>query len=91
MWLCRNEDKATGYKPGMWACIATALLTIILVGFLSVVFRLENKMADRGEKELETSDVRTTESFLKSVVFSGAIANKFVYQEDYQPGFRYTI
>jgi len=62
----RSQDNPT-YRPGMCACIATSLLTIILVSILSVDFWYQNRKADRGEKELETSD------------------------EDFQPGFRYTI
>lgn len=48
----RSED-APAYKPGLYACIATTLLTMILVGLLSLDFRRLNGQADRGEKELE--------------------------------------
>ena len=53
----RDQDAATGYKPGMWACTACTLLTIILVVILDVHFRRENAKADRGEKLLEAHDV----------------------------------
>jgi hypothetical protein len=52
----RNED-IPHYKPGLYACIATSLLTIILVGILSLYFNRLNKAADRGEKELECDAV----------------------------------
>ena len=52
----RNED-LPHYKPGLYACIATSLLTIILVGILSLYFNRLNKAADRGEKELECDAV----------------------------------
>lgn len=52
----RNED-APGYKPGLYACIATTLLTMILVGILTLDFRRLNAKADRGERELECDAV----------------------------------
>ncbi|KAI2626776.1 MFS general substrate transporter [Hypoxylon sp. NC1633] len=52
----RSQDAATGYKPGLWACIACCLFAIILVLLLDFSFYLDNKKADRGEKELETQD-----------------------------------
>ena len=55
--LHRTEDKPYGYHPGLYACITTSLLSIVLVGILTVAFRIENGKADRGEKELEASDV----------------------------------
>jgi len=55
----RSQDNPT-YRPGMWACIATSLLTILIVGVLSLDFARQNRKADRGEKELETSDVRSS-------------------------------
>ncbi|CAJ2509775.1 Uu.00g056750.m01.CDS01 [Anthostomella pinea] len=51
----RSQDAATGYKPGLWACIACCLLNILLVCICDLAFYFENKKADRGEKELETS------------------------------------
>lgn len=52
----RNED-IPHYRPGLYACIATTLLTMILVGLLSLDFRRLNKQADRGERELECDAV----------------------------------
>ncbi|EMR61868.1 putative phthalate transporter protein [Eutypa lata UCREL1] len=63
----RSQDAATGYRPGLWACIACSLMNIILVVACGIRFTIENRRADRGEKELE------------------------IHDEDYQPGFRYTI
>ncbi|KAK4124656.1 general substrate transporter [Parathielavia appendiculata] len=48
----RSED-APHYQPGLYACIATTLLTMIIVGVLSLEFRRLNGKADRGERELE--------------------------------------
>ncbi|KAI0018970.1 major facilitator superfamily MFS-1 [Xylariomycetidae sp. FL0641] len=52
----RDQDAATGYKPGLWACIACCLMNIILVCMCDLAFYFDNKAADRGEKELETSE-----------------------------------
>ncbi|KAI1108915.1 major facilitator superfamily domain-containing protein [Nemania sp. NC0429] len=51
----RDQDKP-GYKPGLWACIAVSLMNIVLVGILSISYYIDNKKADRGEKELESAD-----------------------------------
>ncbi|RYO89425.1 hypothetical protein DL766_003258 [Monosporascus sp. MC13-8B] len=53
----RSQDAATGYRPGLYACIAACLLIIALTCLCDLKFWLENKKADRGEKELETYDV----------------------------------
>ncbi|KAI0882003.1 major facilitator superfamily MFS-1 [Annulohypoxylon maeteangense] len=52
----RSQDAATGYKPGLWACIACCLFGILLVGILDLSFYFDNKKADRGEKELEITE-----------------------------------
>lgn len=52
----REQDKATGYKPGMWTCIACSLLNVILVGVLDLEFLRGNKKADRGDISLEDDD-----------------------------------
>ena len=54
----RSQDAPTGYKPGLYACITAALLILTLTGLCDLKFYLENKKADRGEKELEAHDVR---------------------------------
>ena len=53
----RTQDAPTGYKPGLYACIAAALLILILTALCDLKFYFENKKADRGEKELEAHDV----------------------------------
>jgi predicted MFS family arabinose efflux permease len=53
----REQDKPTGYKPGMYACIACAALNIILVLICDLEFKRQNAKADRGEKLLEAHDV----------------------------------
>ncbi|KAK2597409.1 hypothetical protein QQS21_005957 [Conoideocrella luteorostrata] len=52
----REQDKATGYKPGIWACIACALVNVILVGVCDLEFLRKNKKADRGGITLEDDD-----------------------------------
>lgn len=52
----REKDKLTGYKPGMWACIACSLLSIVTVCVLYFDFKRENAKADRGEKILEAEN-----------------------------------
>ncbi|KAM7204282.1 general substrate transporter [Naviculisporaceae sp. PSN 640] len=54
--LVFREQDYPGYGPGLYACIATSLLTLIIVGVLTFTFWLENKKADRGEKELESDE-----------------------------------
>ncbi|KAF7325055.1 hypothetical protein MKEN_00548100 [Mycena kentingensis (nom. inval.)] len=51
----RTQDKPN-YRPGLYACLTASLLTIVLVGILSVAFYFENRKAERGEKELEMSE-----------------------------------
>ncbi|KAI0879175.1 major facilitator superfamily domain-containing protein [Hypoxylon argillaceum] len=51
----REQDKPD-YKPGLWACIAVSLLNIIVVCICSISYYIDNKKADRGEKELEAED-----------------------------------
>ncbi|KAF2868716.1 major facilitator superfamily domain-containing protein [Massariosphaeria phaeospora] len=51
----RAQD-APNYHPGLYACIACCLLTLIVVALLSLGFYQQNSRADRGEVELETSD-----------------------------------
>ncbi|KAL2256406.1 hypothetical protein VTK26DRAFT_1729 [Humicola hyalothermophila] len=48
----RSQD-VPHYKPGLYACIATTLLNILLVAVMSLYFWRANKQAERGERELE--------------------------------------
>ncbi|KAJ4292981.1 hypothetical protein N0V88_005645 [Collariella sp. IMI 366227] len=48
----RSQD-APHYRPGMYACIATTLLNLILVGVMTLWLGRLNKQAERGERELE--------------------------------------
>jgi hypothetical protein len=77
----RSQD-APNYKPGLYACLACAILNIILVGILSVNFRRLNGQADRGERELEDSDVSVTEvrcrSYMQETdVIAGGLSTGF--------------
>ncbi|KAI9842060.1 MAG: hypothetical protein M1837_007485 [Sclerophora amabilis] len=51
--LVFREQDAPGYKPGIYACIACSLLTLLIVGALSVQFFFTNKRAHRGETVIE--------------------------------------
>jgi len=53
----REQDRMTGYKPGMYACIAAALINIILVCICDFTFWRQNKKADQEGKILEAHDV----------------------------------
>lgn len=53
----RTQDAATGYKPGMYACIACALLNIVLVVLCDLSFWRQNKKADEQGVALEAHDV----------------------------------
>ncbi|KAK1749346.1 major facilitator superfamily domain-containing protein [Echria macrotheca] len=52
----RSQDAATGYHPGLYACITTSLLNLVIVSALTLDFYIQNKKADRGEKELEADE-----------------------------------
>ncbi|KAI0004785.1 MFS general substrate transporter [Xylariaceae sp. FL0662B] len=54
--IFRSQDAANGYKPGLYACIACSLLSILCVVICDTAFYFDNKKADRGEKELESTD-----------------------------------
>ncbi|KAL7626525.1 hypothetical protein AAE478_003297 [Parahypoxylon ruwenzoriense] len=54
----RSQDAATGYKPGLYACITACLACIVIVCVMDLSYYLDNEKADRGEKQLETHDVR---------------------------------
>lgn len=51
--LVFREQDQPGYVPGLWACITACLVTIIITLALQIHFWIQNKKADRGEKELE--------------------------------------
>jgi hypothetical protein len=65
-----REQDAPHYRPGVYACIACCLLTLIIVAATTVEFVRKNKKADRGEIELEDSDVsvRACQSFVYSLL-----------------------
>ncbi|KAI5863291.1 major facilitator superfamily MFS-1 [Durotheca rogersii] len=59
----RSQDAPTGYKPGLYACMTCCALCITIVCLLDLSFYLDNKKADRGEKQLETSHEEHQEDF----------------------------
>ncbi|KAM3519510.1 hypothetical protein MY4038_009763 [Beauveria bassiana] len=54
--IFREQDKSTGYKPGMYACIACASLNILLVLCCDLAFKVANKRADNGGKVPESHE-----------------------------------
>ncbi|KAM3445940.1 hypothetical protein NHJ13734_000117 [Beauveria thailandica] len=54
--IFREQDKSTGYKPGMYACIACASLNILLVLCCDLAFKLANNKADNGGKVPESHE-----------------------------------
>lgn len=52
----RKQDQATGYKPGLYACIACAALNILLVAACDLSFWIANKKADKGGKVPESHE-----------------------------------
>ncbi|RCI16086.1 hypothetical protein L249_1837 [Ophiocordyceps polyrhachis-furcata BCC 54312] len=59
----RDQDRTTGYRPGMWACIACSLLNILLVGLCGWHSKRENGLADRGAKVLESDEAEPLGGF----------------------------
>ena len=51
----RAQD-APHYRPGIYACIATSLFSVLIVGIVTLVSIKQNKRADRGEVELEYNE-----------------------------------
>ncbi|KAF1985521.1 MFS general substrate transporter [Aulographum hederae CBS 113979] len=52
----RTQDSPE-YHNGIWACIACSLLNIILVGWLSLIFKRENRKVDAGRLNVDGSEV----------------------------------
>lgn len=50
--LFRTED-APDFRLGIWGCIVVNIWVILIVIFNTIVFRRQNKRADRGEVVLE--------------------------------------
>lgn len=49
----RKQDEATGYKPGMYACMIANALIIVITLALEYKFKRANKRAARGGKVIE--------------------------------------
>lgn len=64
----RQQDKATGYKPGFYACIGFALLSVVLVIICDLEFYRQNKLADSRKKVLECNEVSVTYNLLRCVL-----------------------
>jgi hypothetical protein len=81
MLIVRRFQDKPGYRPGLYACIACCLLTLIIVGLITIGSYRSNKKADRGEIELEYN-VSFSQSYELQKLTS--------QQEGDQKGFRYT-
>lgn len=57
----RSQD-APAYRPGIWACIACALMNIVVVCLLSLSFWRANKKQARGELVIEPTGEETDET-----------------------------
>jgi len=55
----RSQD-APDYHPGLYACLACCLLTLVLVAVQTLWSLRQNRRADRGEIELENDGVSYT-------------------------------
>lgn len=69
--IFRIQDRATGYKPGLWACFTCSVMNIVLVGMLTLKFTRDNKLAREGKLKIEDSEV--SELFVLSFLFSVTI------------------
>jgi hypothetical protein len=54
--LVFREQDTPSYRPGLWACITSQLIIIVIVIFLTIKFKVDNKKVDRGELEIEGSE-----------------------------------
>ncbi|KAH6603197.1 phthalate transporter [Trichoderma cornu-damae] len=59
----RQQDAATGYKPGLYACITCALLNIVLVLVCDLHFWRQNRKADTLGITLEAYDEDASSDF----------------------------
>jgi len=48
----RSQDSPS-YHPGLWACIASQLIILVIVALLDLYFYVQNKKASRGELVIE--------------------------------------
>lgn len=54
--LVFREQDTPRYRPGLWACITSQLIIILIVAGLTVKFKRDNKKVDRGELRIEGSE-----------------------------------
>jgi MFS family permease len=85
----RSQDAATGYKPGLYACITAALLVLILITICDISYWRDNKAADRGEKHLECDEVRNHPPGGVEVMCGHKLTS--TQQDEPQASFRYTL
>jgi hypothetical protein len=54
--LVFREVDAPAYHPGLYACLASQLIIILIVLLMTVKFVRDNKKVDRGEIQIEGSE-----------------------------------
>jgi hypothetical protein len=59
-----SPSDAPLFRPGLWACIAFCVASIVLVLVLSPYFWYMNRRADRGEIVLEDEEDREVRIFV---------------------------
>ncbi|PFH61086.1 hypothetical protein XA68_18294 [Ophiocordyceps unilateralis] len=59
----RDQDRMTGYRPGLYACVACSLFNIALVALCTWDSRRQNRLADEGRKMLESSEAEPSTEF----------------------------
>ena len=50
--MIRSQD-APSYHPGIWACIACSILSVVIVCILTIHFKIVNRKQARGETMIE--------------------------------------
>jgi hypothetical protein len=49
----RQQDRASGYIPGLWTTVAAQMVIVITATLLMLYFKRQNKLADSGAKILQ--------------------------------------
>lgn len=54
--LVFREQDTPSYRPGLWACITSQLIIIVIVAMLTLKFKRDNRKVERGELQIEGSE-----------------------------------
>jgi MFS family permease len=74
--LVFRQQDSPNYHPGLYACIACCLLSLIIVAIQTVWFMRQNKRADRGEIELEADAVSRLERLFELPILTSCIGRR---------------